>query len=264
VHASQRRPNRARHPKKVLAPRQAHYGYLRYLESLRVRFAQRPAWRVLSPIDEVKRCFDKNACATLLESLDVSITEGVPAPSTHAGCRTLMAQRGWRSSFLKLSCGSSASCLALLRGTPERPVVFTMLKRDNGRWFNSLTIQRLDNPNVIEEVPRFLFGEGSRLEREHPKAPHDGRYVDLRVLCIAGEPRFFVLRQSTHTITNLISVAAEASSRAFVHTSQKKRGPRWKRPAAQWPVQGAASISPSTLSSSQTVGPTTFRTTRRR
>jgi hypothetical protein len=168
-----------------------------------VRFAQRPAWRVLSPIDEVKRCFDKNACATLLESLDVSITEGVPAPSTHAGCRTLMAQRGWRSSFLKLSCGSSASCLALLRGTPERPVVFTMLKRDNGRWFNSLTIQRLDNPNVIEEVPRFLFGEGSRLEREHSKAPHDGRYVDLRVLCIAGEPRFFVLRQSTHPITNL-------------------------------------------------------------
>ena len=79
----------------------------------------------------------------------------------------------------------------------------TTLRRTDRGWFNSLQVQRVADPAARDGVYTFLMDQEPHLERLVPKARHDGAFFDLRVLTIAGEPRFWIVRQSRHPITNL-------------------------------------------------------------
>lgn len=185
----------------VLAPRQAAFGMLRQLERLEAVFAQRPSWRILQPTSAIARLFDKQACWRMHHKAGLPVPEAcVEVPDAEA-LRTEAKVRGWRSVFVKLRSGSSASCLALYE--PGREQLTTSLVRAQGRWFNQLKLQVYRGRQAIEPVLDFLICEGVHAERALPKARRDNRYFDLRVLVVDGEPAFAVERQSPHAITNL-------------------------------------------------------------
>lgn len=188
----------------ILCPRQHHLGLARYLEQLQAVFDARPAWRVLSPPRRVAELFDKRLCSQLYAARGLPVPDALPAVADVAGLRAAMQERGWPAVFVKLSSGSSASCLAYFhRGESAREVVHTTIRRLPQGWFNSLRVQRLDRTGDIEQVLGFLLREGSQVERAVPKARLGKGFFDLRVLVVDDEPAFTVVRQNSHPITNL-------------------------------------------------------------
>lgn len=196
----------------IVAPRQHHFGFVRYLRRLEGLFARRPEWRILSPPAEVELLFDKQRTAALHRRAGVPVPESLSSDGMEGADDLLdaLAERGWRSAFVKLGCGSSASCLAVVRsgaarsrGTAGRRHLMTTIRRTPDGWFNSLRVQRVDDPAGVAEILGFLLREGSHVEREVLKARLDGAFMDCRILAVAGEPAFAVVRQSRHPITNL-------------------------------------------------------------
>lgn len=185
----------------VLCPRQAYFGLVRQLTRLSEVFAERPAWRILQPPAEIARLFDKRACWRLHRKAGLSVPEAAADVESPEDLRDEAKARGWKSVYVKLRSGSSASCLGLwdLRQYTLR----TSLEREGGRWFNSLKLRTYRGREAVDEVLAFLVREGAHAENALPKAQRDGRYFDLRVLVIDGEPAFVVERQSPHPITNL-------------------------------------------------------------
>lgn len=195
----------------LLAPRQHHLGLLDYFDSLAAVFAGKPSWRVLNPIADVRVLFDKVASSRRYAAAGIPVPEPLPElEQVHSAeqLREVMVARRWQAVFVKLSCGSSASGLALYRHVPSRPaherdmVLTTVVDTPEGR-FNSLRLQRLDDRRPIDALLDWLIDEGAQIERAIVKAQLDRQNFDLRVLVIAGEPAFCVVRQSRHPITNL-------------------------------------------------------------
>jgi hypothetical protein len=120
-----------------------------------------------------------------------------------AALRDGLDARGWEDAFIKLTSGSSASCLGVLHRRGGRETLHTTIERTGGGYFNTLRVRHVMDPAVVDELLAFLISEGSHVERAVPKARLDGAFFDCRVLCIAGEPRFVVVRQNRHPITNL-------------------------------------------------------------
>lgn len=187
----------------VLAPRQHHRGLLRYLGGLNRIFDQRPAWRVLSPTAAIERLFDKTTVWRQHREAGLPVPQALdPAPTTPDALRDGMQARGWRSAYVKMTCGSSASGLGVFMTQPTERFMTTLARRDNG-WFNSLKVRRVSRQDAIDEALGFILAQGAHVERAVPKARLDGAFFDLRVLVIDGQPSFTVVRQSRHPITNL-------------------------------------------------------------
>lgn len=195
----------------LFAPRQHHAGVLDYFDALAAVFASKPSWRVLNPIADVRALFDKVACSRRYAAAGIPVPEQLPElESIHSSAqlREAMVALRWPAVYVKLSCGSSASGLALYRHIPSRAaherdmVLTTVARTDEGR-FNSLRLQRLEQRAEVDDLLDWLIGEGAQIERAIVKAQIDRRTFDLRVLVIAGQPTFCVVRQSPHPITNL-------------------------------------------------------------
>ncbi len=193
----------------IVAPRQRALGFLRYLRELDAVFAQRPSWRVLNPPSSVAELFDKRVTSRRYAALGVPVPEVLEGITTPEQLREAMRERGWTSVFVKLASGSSASCVAMVSLRPARGgrpglerALTTVHVRPDGR-FNSLRLQELRERETIDDLLRFLLDEGSQIERAIAKPRIAGRWFDLRVLVIAGEPVFVVVRTSPHPITNL-------------------------------------------------------------
>lgn len=183
-------------PRQLLAPAQVHRGTLSYLAQLQEAGAR---WRWWTPPDEVARLFDKRRTSALWASRGIPVPETLPVPPTRQALLEQMRLAGWKQAVLKASFGSSASCLAVI----GQGRTMTTLRRTERGWFNSLQVQRVGDSAAQDGVYAFLLEQEPHLERLVPKARHDGAWFDLRILTIAGEPRFWIVRQSRHPITNL-------------------------------------------------------------
>ena len=117
--------------------------------------------------------------------------------------RARMRAAGWPTVFVKLSSGSSASCLAVFVHREAGEHVMTTVEDTGHARYNTRKIQRLDDRTRIDRVLGFILGEGAQVERAIPKARLANRYCDCRVLVIDGVPAFIVVRAATHPITNL-------------------------------------------------------------
>ena len=187
----------------LVAPRQHYRGFCRYLDRLQAIFTTKPQWRVLQPPATVKRLFDKNDVWARHRAAGLPVAEALPTPVHHPDqLRDAMTERGWPTVYVKLRSGSSASGLAVFMREPRERLMTTAAFRE-GRWFNTLRMQRLDQRPAIDRALAFLLSEGAHVERALPKARLDGALFDLRVLTIKGEPTFTVVRQSRHPVTNL-------------------------------------------------------------
>ena len=216
----------------LLAPRQHHAGLLAYFDGLAEVFAARPSWRVLNPIADLRVLFDKRETSRRYAAAGIPVPEALPAAepiTTGEQLRAAMAEQRWPAVYVKLASGSSASGVMLYRHVPSRPpgerdfLLTTVATTADGR-FNSLRLQRLSEREPIDALLAWLLGEGAQIERAIVKARLDRRSFDLRVLVVAGEPAFCVVRQSSHPITNLHLGGRRGDLAAL---RQQIRAPAW-------------------------------------
>lgn len=191
---------------RVLAPRQHHLGLLRALADVGRIVAAHPRWTALNPVDDVVTLFDKRETSRLYAAHGVPVPPSLGEVKTPDGLRAVLAASGAGEAYVKLSCGSSASCLALFEAPrPTAPAgrLTTTLEKTKDALYNSLRIRRYAAPRDVDALLAFLLREGSQVELAVPKARLDGAWFDCRVLVVAKEPAFTVVRTSPHPITNL-------------------------------------------------------------
>lgn len=199
---------------RILAPRQLHFGFERALDALAGLLAERRAWRVLQPPEDVRALFDKRATARRFAAMGIAIAEPLefpPPPDPFSegpdALRAAMRAAQAHDVFVKLSCGSSASCLALFSSGPAGEWLFSSMEIARGggtpRLYNSLRPRRYTERGAIDLLLGTLLREGSHVERAAPKARIGGAFFDCRVLVVAGRAAFRVVRKSRHPVTNL-------------------------------------------------------------
>ena len=103
--------------------------------------------------------------------------------------RAGLRERGWPAVFVKLTSGSSASCLALVTSNGEREHVLTTVEDTGAARFNTRKLRRLTERANIDRVLGFILGEGAIVERARCRRRSSaGRLVrSARVLAIPTE-----------------------------------------------------------------------------
>jgi hypothetical protein len=188
---------------RILAPRQAHLGFERALKRLAAFLARRPGWRVLNPIDDILELFDKRRTSARFAAAGVPVPESLGEIQSLRELDARMESQHIRQVFVKLSSGSSASCLGMYRRAGTHRAFFTTIEQAPTGWYNTLRVRNVLDARDVRALVGFVLKEGAQVERAVPKAKLDGAYFDLRVLCVAREPAFIVVRQNRHPITNL-------------------------------------------------------------
>lgn len=194
---------------RIYAPRQEHLGFLSVLAEVKSALASRPWLEVLNAPESIERLFDKRACAKTFARVGVPMARPLPGQEevrTPAELRERMTAARMHRVFVKLTCGSSASCLALYEHHPQRrrdAWLFTSMEIDGERLYNSLRPRRYRDSRSIERILTFLLNEGSHVEEHVAKARLERRFFDTRMLTIDGEVAFTVVRTSPHPVTNL-------------------------------------------------------------
>jgi hypothetical protein len=135
---------------RILCPRQHHLGFLRALRQLEATFAEHPRWRVLSSPGSIAELFDKRLTSRKYAGMGIPVPPGCEGVTDVESLRTRMREEGWREAFVKLSCGSSASCLGIYRLGRSDESLFTTLEQTDTGWYNSLKVRRLREPRQVE------------------------------------------------------------------------------------------------------------------
>lgn len=188
----------------VFEPARAHEGFRAALRQLEALFAKEAQWELLNVPSEIDELFDKRRTSRRYRDAGIPVPEVMEdVPLEPAALIDACRQRGWDEAFVKLSSGSSASCLAQVELGKTGVLVRTSLEWDAPRWFNNLKVRHLRRANEIDRALGFILSQGAHVERGIPKARLGEAFFDLRVLCIAHEPRFIVVRQNVLPITNL-------------------------------------------------------------
>jgi hypothetical protein len=188
----------------VIAPALSHRGFQNALAELAAALRERPEWTVLNLPDEIEELFDKRRTSRRFRDAGVPVPEFLDeVPTSSAALLDACRARGWKQVFVKPTMGSSASGVLLVTIGAKGAVVRTSLEWDAPRWFNNLRLSHYRAPADVARALEFVLAQGAQVERAIPKARLAGAFFDCRVLCIAGEPRFVVVRQNTHPITNL-------------------------------------------------------------
>jgi hypothetical protein len=198
---------------RLLPPRQLYFGMAHVLGALAARAADSgtpPAIALVPDIATVLRTFDKTACRRHLVAAGVPAPRALPASPPIASFETLIAMMEAARLprvFIKLQHGSAAAgtvALATSRlGMSAVTTVEQVPDADGVRLYNTRSLRRHTSPAEIARLIDALAPHGLHVEAWIPKASIDGRIVDLRVVTVAGEPVFRVLRKSRHPITNL-------------------------------------------------------------
>jgi len=189
----------------ILFPRQHHLGFLAVLDEIAAAVAGQPAVRVVQPPAAIALLFDKRQTSARWHALGIPVPDALPGGDVREpdDLRARMEALGWPSVYVKLSSGSSASCLAVFVHRVSAEHVMTTVEDTGAARYHSRRIQRLNDRARIDRTLGFILGEGAQVERAIPKARLANRYIDCRVLTIDGEPAFVVVRGATHPITNL-------------------------------------------------------------
>lgn len=188
---------------RILCPRQHHLGFVRALDELAALFRDRPRWRVLNPPRAIAELFDKRVTSRRYAERGIPVPRALDGAADRASLRARMDEADVATVYVKLSCGSSASCLGIYHARGKDEWFMTTIEQADDGWFNSLRVRRVNERRRVGELIDFLLREGSQVEESLPKARLAGRWFDCRVLVVAGEPAFTVIRTSAHPITNL-------------------------------------------------------------
>ena len=187
----------------LLRPGLYYRGFRRVLCGLSRAFDARPHLAPTARPLAVAEMFDKTATAAKLHAA------GAPVPNWLANPRDVFAEvmdsdgrHGWRTVYLKLNTGSSATGIIAIRLEGERFHGTTTLAEIGGRFFNSRRLLHLTGP-ALKRAAEFLFTEGAFAQQGIPMAQIDGQNVDVRVVCVHGRPAASIFRLSSGPMTNL-------------------------------------------------------------
>jgi hypothetical protein len=187
----------------LLRPGLWYRGFRRVLHGLRQAFDARPHLTPTACPLAVAAMFDKTVTAAKLHAA------GVPVPCWLEEPRDVFAEladsdegRGWRTAYLKLNTGSSATGIIALRSEGTQFHGTTTLAEIGGRFFNSRRLLHLTGP-PLERAAGFLLSEGAFAQEGIPMAQVDGQNFDVRVVCIYGRPAASIFRLSSGPMTNL-------------------------------------------------------------
>ena len=182
--------------------REYHAGFchvLKWIEQRRIPCLNAPA--------DIALMFDKWRCHQLFQHHHVARPPAELAPPDFAALAERMRADGSGRLFLKPLHGSSGSGVCALRWTPRHQQLTAPLRFDSdaGRsvLVNSLKVRTYTRFADLEGILNRLLPDGMIGEQWIPKLTLPEGAVDLRVLVIAGEARHWVVRQSSHPMTNL-------------------------------------------------------------
>lgn len=186
----------------VVAPAIAHRGVELALQQLATALDEHDFMTLNRP-DEIAELFDKRETSRRYDAAGIPVPERLDdVPADPAELIARLRALGWREAYVKLSSGSSASCLGLVALGPQVTVT-TTLEWDAPRWFNNRKVRVLRRPPDVDRALGFILSQGAHVERSIPKARVGRLYFDCRVVCVGGEPAFAVVRESRLPITNL-------------------------------------------------------------
>jgi len=163
----------------------------------------------MNPIDDILTLFDKQTTNQRLTSDGINTAKLLPSSFDFSGLIENMLVKRCTKVFIKLRYGSSASGVAAFQFSPKRKrfclTSSVEIEKIKGvsRYFNSLKIRKYTCESEIAEIINFLLGQGAIVESWIPKASHNNKCFDLRVVTVQSEPKFTLVRQSHSAITNL-------------------------------------------------------------
>ena len=189
----------------IICPRQQHLGFLAVLDEIDTALRHRPDIQVLQPPKAIAELFDKRLTSQKWSELGIAVPEPIAGGFVvdPDDLRSRMERVGWERVFVKLSSGSSASCIAIFEHGPKVCSLTTTVEDAGLARYNTRRLHRLTDTKRIDRVLRFILSEGAQVERAIPKARVSGTNFDLRVLAMGGVVGFVVVRTSEHEITNL-------------------------------------------------------------
>ncbi|WP_238014999.1 STM4014 family protein [Dactylosporangium sp. AC04546] len=153
---------------------------------------------LLTAVDDLAVLFDKRQCHARLAAHGVAVPEAFTAEAYE-----LVRAHGWPRVFVKPAHGSSASGVVALAFNGRRVSAYTSAVLDHGRLYNVLRVRHYTDERLVAAIVDRLGADGLHVERWFPKAAHDGRVFDLRVVVIAGRASHVVVRTSRSPMTNL-------------------------------------------------------------
>lgn len=196
---------------RLLPSRQWYLGFCALLRQIDSRLQ---GCQLMNTPDDIATMFDKRHCHALLEQAGVSVPRALEPISCYDDLIARMRTRGCYRVFLKLAHGSSASGVVAYRINGNHYQAMTTVEmvtaQDGIRLYNSRRIRLIEDPGQIRDLINALCRQRVHVEYWLPKADHQGRAFDLRVLVIAGQVRHIVVRLSQTPMTNLHLLNARA------------------------------------------------------
>jgi hypothetical protein len=175
----------------------------------------------------IRLLFNKPRCHDFLAARGVSVPPSLPGITSYDSLRAAMRAAGWSRVFVKLAYGSSASGVVAFATAGSQPIAITSMelvrKQGEMRFYNNLRLSYYSREPELRAIFDFLGREGAHVEKWLPKASHQGRNFDLRVITISGQACHTVVRTSRSPLTNLHL----GNRRGDLAALQKAAGSRW-------------------------------------
>jgi hypothetical protein len=186
----------------LVQPELLYQGFRRVLQGLRASFDSKPQLRPLCCPLTVAELFDKNATQARLNEASLPTPRALSAPDSAAQLLEQLREAGFRTTYVKLNTGSSASGIVVVhRAGPSVWGISSLIRLRDG-FASTRRLQRYEGSD-LEAVLAFLLGEGACVQEGISMAQIDGQNFDVRVVMIHGQPRFTIFRLSTAPMTNL-------------------------------------------------------------
>jgi glutathione synthase/RimK-type ligase-like ATP-grasp enzyme len=187
----------------LLRPGLYYRGFHRVLRGLARAFVVRPHLAPTANPLAIAEMFDKTATTAKLHAAGVPVPKWLPNPrDVFAEFADAESGRSWRTIYLKLNTGSSATGIIALRSERGKLHGTTTLAEIGGRFFNSRRLLHLTG-SALERAADFLLTEGAFAQQGIAMSQIDGQNFDVRVVCVYGRPAASIFRLSSAPMTNL-------------------------------------------------------------
>lgn len=156
--------------------------------------------------EAILTALDKRLCKKILMKAGIPVTEMLSEMVNHPEqLREQMAASHWPGVFVKPRYGSAATGVLAYRFDPRsgRQVLYTCAELNQGRLINTKRTHRLEATAAVDAMLAGILSGETVVERWYPKAKHQQRSYDLRVVVQFGQVDFMVARTSKGPITNL-------------------------------------------------------------
>jgi hypothetical protein len=176
-------------------------GFRRVLRGLHRSFVVRPHLTPLCCPLTLAELYDKNATAARLTAAGVPCPPSLQPPATPDRLLEALRTRHFRTAYVKLAVGSTATGAAVVRPLDEPPWALTSVAPPDGRR-HAPRLRPVLGPELRDALA-VLLREGACVQRGIPMAQIDGENFDVRVVVVHGRVAGTVFRLSAQPMTNL-------------------------------------------------------------